>query len=243
MKTQRGNDFQKAEYIAKTEVTELFHTDMNSLATSWLGGNMSFSQYNDQRSEYLTRYFSEKDTIYKMKLLLDEKSVDDINRYYAGKENILDTKMNEYREIMGNPVKDTSGMPDWETTIRNADEYLEKQDAETREYIDTHYHDWIKELPVEAQNVELLREGMKELLVPYWNVRDTILNKNLKLKSLYESYKKIERTDPQKAQIMLRINPVLANALSSLEKQVSMIRDNMRRSNKDLDKAVRIWYA
>ena len=243
MSLQRGNDFQKAEYIVKQDIETQFRNDMNSLAKSWLEGNLSFNQYNDNRSEYLTRWFSGKDTVQQMKLMLDKKATEDIERYFAGKSNPMDDAMQKYYEITNNPVKDINGLIDWEATNSQTDKYLQSLDKETRDYILAHRKDWIKDLPIEAQQVELMREMMRELLVPYWNVRDVILNKNARLKELYDSYQKMKRTDPQKAQMMLKVNPVLANALSSLEKQIKVTRDAMRRSNKELNKAVMVWYS
>ena len=243
MALQKGNDFQKAEYVVKQSITNSFNDNMNTLADSWLSGNISFNQYNEQRSTYLTQYFSEKDTVQQMKLILDKKSTDAIERYFNGKTNPLDNSLNEYRTILNTPLTDENGVIDWESTMDKADKYLKNASPETRDYINEHYRDWIKELPAQAQQVELLRDSMKELLVPYWNVRSIILNKNPRLKEAYSDYLKIKRTDPVRAQMILKNNRVLADAISNMENQVSTIRQKMRKSNPDLDKAVIVWYS
>jgi hypothetical protein len=154
---QRGSDYQKAERLVKDFIDEQFRTVMENLAQAKVAGQINWDKYNDLRDDYLTEKSSGKTTLWAMKSILEKESVDDIKRWIEKNQKPEDKAMDEYKAILREPVLGEDNLPDWGMTYAKADAYLKRQEPEIADYIKLHQHDWIKDLPPTARQVEAER--------------------------------------------------------------------------------------
>lgn len=199
--------FNDIETLAEVE----FNAKMAQLAQSLLSGDITKSEYDDQRTYFRNYYAGQKNAQWALRMGLDPDNAAEIERLSNQKANPLDKALDDYWEFYSNTISNSPLPKNWDTINQDISNYVSQLSPEAQEYIKKYKDSWISQLPEAAQQVELMRKsGIED--ESWWENYDNNRSVN---KALMEINRYVSMIGQQDIQGM---NEALSQAKSEAEK-------------------------
>lgn len=242
-----GSKTEKAYTLAVRGVKERFDQEMSDYATIYVSQDIDMQKYNDLRGEALLRKSSSIQIAMEMKSIAGGSEFD-YEAWIGENKTPDDVALHKYNQFFYNKDKQIfqeNGLVDWGATEHKANQWLGTQKLDMQSYVLRNQDAWMQDLPEDAKSMEMFRKEIANTLEShkYWDVRDSVMaGYPRSYKNAYEEYQKLIRSGKNQDDIVQMGYGDIVNVYRQIERDVSKIREHLRRQDPQLDYAVRVWY-